>query len=44
MYFSKGDEAVQAQAVKDIHSGIEIFEKELSGRNTKFFGGSKPGM
>lgn len=31
-------------AITELTTVLDLFEKELKSRNTKFFGGSKPGM
>ncbi|KAG7163320.1 pyrimidodiazepine synthase-like [Homarus americanus] len=43
-YFANGDQQVLKQASEDIKAGVDLFEAELSKRNTKFYAGDKPGM
>ncbi|XP_071515882.1 pyrimidodiazepine synthase-like isoform X2 [Panulirus ornatus] len=44
LWFSKGDEQIISRACDDLKAGLDVFEKELSRRNTTFFSGEKPGM
>lgn len=43
MIYKRDDKEVIAKSFETIRAGLDIFETELSRRNSKYFGGSTPG-
>ncbi|KAG0730218.1 Pyrimidodiazepine synthase [Chionoecetes opilio] len=44
MFFNLENEDIVGKSYENVKEGIDVFEKELSMRNTKFFSGESPGM
>ncbi|XP_045129964.1 pyrimidodiazepine synthase-like isoform X2 [Portunus trituberculatus] len=44
VYFSRGDKDTLNKGLTNARAGLDSFETELAKRNTKLYGGDKPGM